>query len=156
MKKASCQNNEVNGREIFCFLSTQFRERRWCLCVDLTMKRQVRSYLNGGVLWYSATNQRKEILKMENKLSLKEPKNFTEIVMCNDCFINKFRDELLEQMKDYYQAFYEENYPNEIEDAVNKLSEDEVHCALHQFLEATQMLEDILCAMLEKREHEIQ
>ena len=42
---------------------------------------------------------------MENKLSLKEPKNFTEIVMCNDCFINKFRDELLEQMKDYYQPF---------------------------------------------------
>ena len=109
-----------------------------------------------GVLRCSALIQGKEILKMENKLSLEEPKNFTEIVMCNDCFINKFRDELLEQMKDYYQAFYEENYPNEIEDAVNKLSEDEVHCALHQFLEATQMLEDILCVMLEKREHEIQ
>ena len=53
--------------------------------------------------------------------------------MCNDCFINKFRDELLEQMKDYYQAFYEENYPNEIEDAVNKLSEDEIHSLFISF-----------------------
>jgi hypothetical protein len=89
---------------------------------------------------------------MENKLSLEKPKNFTEIVMCNDCFINKFRDELLEEMKEFFQIFYEETHPNEIEDAVNKLSEDEMHRVLHQFLEATQMLEDVLCTMLQKHE----